>query len=365
VAVLRWCLLLGSAVLAVAILAAGLPSAPVARPRQWRVFMTIGAARTGLADVVATGAHDAWAAGMSASSTPVVYRWNGSSWRPIPRPGPPGSSAAGVAASSAANVWVTIVGDAAVDRWNGHAWSRFSFGPAARTEIDGVTTSGRKDVWVFAYNRATRKETAVHYNGTAWTPTPLTVTLGGGGTARLVSSSSRSNVWAWAYDVRHRRWVSLRFNGRAWRVIPLPATLLPARHTVVPEQMLAESAASVWGTVYAATTGSRGPVVLVHWNGRRWRRVTGRRPAGTLAGPVAADGHGGLWLCADRPGGAGYLLHYSAGTWTTAAVPARGGTAASVTGLTLIPGTRSLWGTAVMRAGSGGSLGAAILRYSR
>jgi hypothetical protein len=36
-----------------------------------------------------------------------------------------------------------------------------------------------------------------------------------------------------------------------------------------------------------------------------------------------------------------------------------------VTGLTLIPGTRSLWGTAVMRAGSGGSLGAAILRYSR
>jgi hypothetical protein len=36
-----------------------------------------------------------------------------------------------------------------------------------------------------------------------------------------------------------------------------------------------------------------------------------------------------------------------------------------VTGLTLIPGTRSLWATAVISAGSAGSRGAAILRYSR
>ena len=363
-AILRWCLLLGSAVLAVAVLAAGLPSAPAARPRQWRVFMTIRAAGTSLADVVATGGHDAWAAGSSAGRTPVVYRWNGTSWRAVPRPGPPGSSATSVAASSAANVWVAIAGDAAVDRWNGHAWSRFSFGPAARTEIDGVTTSGRRDVWTFTYDRATKKETAFHYNGTTWKPVPLTVTLGGGGTARLVSSSSRSNVWAWAYDVRLRRWVSLRFNGHGWRVIRLPATLLPARRTVVPEQMLAESRASVWGTVYAAASGSRGPLVLVHWNGRRWRRVTGRRPAGTLAGPVAADGHGGLWLGADRPAGAGYLLHYRAGKWTTAAGPARRAAAVSVTGLTLIPGSRSLWGTAVIGAGYGSSRGTVILRYS-
>jgi hypothetical protein len=365
VAILRWCLLLGGAVLAVAILAAGLPLAPVARPREWRLFTTIGAARTGLADVVATGGNDAWAAGTSASGTPVLYRWNGSRWLAVAPPGPAGSSAASVAASSAANVWVTIAGDAAVDHWNGHAWSRLSFGPAARTEIDGVTTTGRKDVWVFADNLATKEETAVHYNGTAWTRTPLSVTLGGGGPARLVSSSSRSNAWAWGYDPRRRRWVSLRFNGRGWRVIPLPADLLPARHTVVPEQMLAESAASVWGTVYAATSRSRGPVVLVHWNGRRWRRVTGGLPAGTLAGPVAADGHGGLWLYADRPGGTGYLLHYSARTWTTTAVPGRGGAPASVTGLALIPGSRSLWATAVIGAGSGGSRGAAILRYSR
>ena len=91
--------------------------------------------------------------------------------------------------------------------------------------------------------------------------------------------------------------------------------------------------------------------------------MTGRRPAGTLAGPVAADGHGGLWLGADRPAGAGYLLHYRAGKWTTAAVPAR--RAAAVTGLTLIPGSRSLWGTAVIGAGYGSSRGAVILRYSR
>ena len=248
-AVLRWLLLLGSAVLAVAILAAGLPTAPAARPRQWRVFLTISAANTRLSDVVATGGRDAWAAGASARSTPVVYRWNGSDWRAIPRPGPAGSAAASVAAFSAANVWVTIAGDAALDHWNGHAWSRLRLGPATRTEIDGVTTSGRRDVWAFAYDRAAGTETAFHFNGTTWRSTRLTVTVGGGGTARLVSSSSRSNVWAWAYEARSHRWVSLHFDGRAWRVIPLPAAVLPARRTVVPEQLLAESRDSVWGTV--------------------------------------------------------------------------------------------------------------------
>jgi hypothetical protein len=362
VAAIRWCVLLASAVLAVAILAAGLPSAPAARPPHWRVFLEIHAANVGLTDVVATGNNDAWAAGSSATSTPVVYRWDGNRWRAVARPGPSGSAAASLAASSAANVWVAIANDAALDHWNGHAWSRVSFGSPARTEIDGVTTSGRQDVWAFAYNRASKRETAYHYDGTGWQGTRLRVTLGGGGTVRLVSSSSRSDVWAWAYDVRHGRWVSLHFDGSKWQVIPLPAALLPAGHTILPEQMLAESATSVWGTIYAASGRSRGPVVLVHWNGRRWHRVTGQLPAGALAGPIAADGHGGLWLYAERPAGAGYLVHYLNGTWTSSAAP---GGAAAVTALTLVPGTGSLWGAGTVGRGFGTSHGADILSYDR
>jgi hypothetical protein len=352
------------AVGAVAVLAAGLPSAPAARPPRWRVFLAIHTANAGLNDVVATGRRDAWAAGISGASTPVVYRWDGRRWRAIPRPGPSGSAAASVVASSARNVWVTITGAAALDHWNGHSWSRVSFGSPARTEIDGLTTSGPKDVWAFAHDKTRKRETAFHYNGKAWTGTPLTVALGGG-TPRLVSSSSPSNVWAWAYQVRRHGWVSVHFDGRAWRVVALPARLLPAGQAILPEQMLAESRTSVWGTIYCAAGGSRGPAVLVHWNGRRWRRVAGRLPSGTLAGPVAADGHGGLWLYAERPAGAGYLLHYLDRKWASAAVPGNPGGATSVTALTLIPGTRSLWGTATIGRGFGTSRGAAILSYGR
>jgi hypothetical protein len=364
VAVIRWCVLMACAVGAVAVLAAGLPAAPKAPAPAWRIFLAIHTANTILADVAATGRDSAWAAGVSGASTPVVYRWNGYRWRAVPRPGRPGSSAASVTASSAANVWVTIANEAAVDHWNGHAWSRFSFGSPARTEIDGVTTTGRKDVWAFAYDKATNIQTAFHYDGRGWKGTRLAVPLAGGSTARLVSSSSRSDVWAWAYDAghSHRGWVALHFNGSAWRVLPLPAGLLPARRTILPEQMLAESPTSVWGTVYAASGSSRGPVILVHWNGRVWRRVTGRLPAGSLTGPIAPDGQGGLWLCGEGPGGAGFLAHYRGGQWTQGPAPAA---ALSVTALTLIPGTATLWGAGTTGEGFGTSKGAVILRYGR
>jgi hypothetical protein len=357
--------MLGCAVLAVVLLTAGLPSAPKAVPPQWRVFMAVRAASAGLNDVVATGRDDAWATGMSGSSTPVVYRWDGSRWRAIARPGSRGSSAASVAASSAANVWVAIAGEAAVDHWNGRAWSRVSFGSPARIEIDGVATSGRRDVWAFAYSRARKLETAYHYDGTAWRRTPLTVTLGGGGTARLVSASSRANIWAWAYDAARGGWVSLHYDGRRWLVVPLPARLLPAGHTILPEQMLAVSATSVWGTIYAAAGSSRGPVVLVHWNGLRWSLVSGPPSAGALAGPVAGDGHGGLWLYAERPAGTGYLVHYLHGRWASAAVPAGSGSTASVTALTHVPATRWLWASGTIGAWPGTSRGADILSYGR
>jgi hypothetical protein len=363
VAVLKTCLLIACAVGAVAVLAAGLPSRPaVSTPAgpAWHVYQRVHGRNASLGDVVATGRRHAWAGGASGAGTPVLYRWNGRRWRTISRPGRPGSSAASVAASSARNVWAVIAGEAAIDHWDGRSWSRFSFGQPARVEIDGLITTGRKDAWAFAYDNQARQETAFHYDGSGWTGTRLSVSLGGGSSALLASSSSRSDVWAWAYDTRQHRWVALHFNGHAWRVIRLPAGLLPAGRTVLPEQMLAESSGSVWGTVYAASGGSRGPVVLVHWNGRTWHRVAGRLPAGSLTGPVAPDGHGGLWLGAQRPAGGAFLAHYRHGRWSRSAIP---GGRVTVTALALVPGTRTLWGSGTAAPGPGTGPGAVVLRY--
>jgi hypothetical protein len=366
VALKKGLLFAGSAAL-VAVLAAAWPTrpatpapAPVAHLAAWRVQQKFHTANAGLADIVATSRTNAWAAGVSSHGKPVVYRWNGTSWRAIARPGRAGSAAAGVAASSARNVWVAISGEAAVDHWNGHAWKRVSFGSPDRVEIDGLTTTGPRDVWVFSYDSKTKTQTAFGWNGRRWKRTRLPGSLGGGPAARLASASSPSNVWAWAYDAKHRRWESLHYNGHAWKRIRLPRWLLPARRTVLPEQLLAKSAHDVWGTVYAVRGATRGPVVLLHWDGHHWSRMSGHLPGGTMTGPIATDGNGGLWLGAQRPGGAAYLAHYLGGRWTRSALPASG---TAVTALALIPGTQTLWASGVIGQGFGTSRGAVILRY--
>jgi hypothetical protein len=55
------------------------------------------------------------------------------------------------------------------------------------------------------------------------------------------------------------------------------------------EQLLAESSTDVLATVYAYKGNSDGPVILLHWNGRRWSKVTGKLPSGALVGPIAPD----------------------------------------------------------------------------
>lgn len=63
---------------------------------------------------------------------------------------------------------------------------------------------------------------------------------------------------------------------------------------------------------------------------------------------MAQDGHGGLWLIDQGPAPAHhwYLDHLNAGHWTRYAVPAvRGMSLRDLSGITWIPGTRSMWAT--------------------
>ena len=79
-------------------------------------------------------------------------------------------------------------------------------------------------------------------------------------------------------------------------------------------------------SVYAIANGRQqdegGPLVILHWNGSVWSKVAGGNFGfGTLQ-QLASDGHGGLWL--PMPGAGGqksYLLHYSGGHLTQAALP--------------------------------------------
>jgi hypothetical protein len=103
---------------------------------------------------------------------------------------------------------------------------------------------------------------------------------------------------------------------------------------------------------------------LLHWQGHRWVKVTGSLPSGALLGPIARDGRGGIWLGAVTQASAPEILHYRNGAWKTYQVPASTTGVVSLTGLSLIPGTRSLWGTGVLSPTSLGSTkGAVIVKF--
>ncbi len=361
----------GMAVLAaMAAVTSSVPAAQAAPADQaalspgWRIIRDTATPDAGLNDIVATSPGSAWAAGETGAHSPVVFRWQAGRWRAITRPGPTGSYAASVAASSAANVWVALANVPAVDHYDGHQWTRTSFAAAHQVLVGAVTTTGPNDAWVFTYNFGTMQETAHHYNGRRWRSQMLPVSVGGGSFASAVSSASPSDIWAWGYDQATSRYVTLHYDGRSWRKIPLPASLAPPGVTTTGDQVLAESPSDAWASVGAYSAGSVGPVILLHWNGQRWRRVTGKLPAGALTGPIAPDGDGGLWLAAKTTAGVAYFAHYQAGKWTRTLAPAAPGGALEMTALALIPGTHSLWASAVVDLGFGTTNGAAILRHA-
>src|SRR5262249_34150848 len=134
-----------------------------------------------------------------------------------------------------------------------------------------------------------------------------------------------------------------------------------------PVQILAESAANVWGTV--RTNDTSGHVLLLHWNGKAWRRIGGHPPVGDLQGPIAPDGHGGLWLYAARhkssfPFITPYFIHCSGGSWHTYAAPTSRLGLVRVGAIALIPGTRTLWGVGTIE-GNSASAGAVVLAFGR
>jgi hypothetical protein len=345
---------------------AGQPRAaqPRASGPHWRVFKTIAVNDTALNAVVALPGGTAWAGGKSSAGQPLLYHFAGGRWRLVRVPGQVGTSVQDIAGTSANNVWATIANGDAVARVTTRGWSVTSFGPTPVSKVCGVVTTGRKSTWVFTSDPASRNGLAHHYNGSTWRTTKLPATATNGSTTEPASASSARNVWTWAYNASTRKYETMHFNGSRWQIVSLPPHLAPAGQQLLPQRMLAVSPRNVWATAYTTSLGVAGPVILLHWQGHGWARIAGPLPSGALAGPIAGDGRGGIWLGAVTQASAPEIFHYGNGTWTTDQVPANRSGVVSPTGMSLIPGTSSLWGTGVLSPTSlGHSNGAVIVKY--
>jgi hypothetical protein len=131
------------------------------------------------------------------------------------------------------------------------------------------------------------------------------------------------------------------WNGRRWSKTSL-ASLLPGGPLSDPRLtgIVARSAKDVWAVGTGGRQDEGGPVVVLHYNGRHWRRAAIDSGApDPEPNAVTPDGPDGLWIPAPGfDGRASSMLRYSGGRLRTVGLPIAG-TAMAVLAVAAIPGS--------------------------
>jgi hypothetical protein len=363
----------------------------------WRIAQVFGPANgnSALWTIAASGRADAWAAGNTCAPVPgncasnlLVEQWNGRTWtaRPLPRNlrhrfGTIGVTAVGAASSADAWVFGEQTGSfaAAALHWNGRAWTGTSF--PRLTAITQTAVLSARNVWAFGekYNArfTARKIYALHYNGKVWRPvgmpgepTSLTVLSATDMWAVGISAATFGNPEGIPADI------AMHWNGHRWQTYQLPTlglqapVFLDARSSVAtgPTNLWAEYGPDELVRPPARPDAAAAPpsVGLLHWNGASWTEIAMPFTA-FPTGPMAADGHGGLWLYqpVGNPTAVPYLYHYSHGTWTSQALPIPAADRGHILAMTHVPGTASLWAAGSMGPTDQPDSQAVIFRFGR
>jgi hypothetical protein len=322
----------------------------------WRVVATAGSKQNpGYVEAIAAVAPgDAWAFGaLTSPATPDTYQsfvrhWNGSSWRKATLPagvtaalsGFPSTVAAG---SSRTNIWA-FTGTGAWVRFNGRSWTHGRL-PLDQGDPGDVTTAvvlSAHDVWALGYyNPVSPLPYIAHYNGHRWTITHLFVNTAIVGASAL----GPKDIWVVGEDNTN---VLLHFNGKSWRRQALPARASVAFFAGVT----ALSDKKVWITGDVQGLGNVVPGVML-WNGRSLSFRSLKAPAPLIN--TVPDGHGGIWAVAQEPGAvAGFrpeVWHYTGGRWLPLHIP-HSDSADFIDQFAAVPGTRSTWAVGRFKSGA-------------
>jgi hypothetical protein len=363
-------LILGSLILVLA--GASSAAATPARNTGWRVIRTVGPDNTDLESIVAIRHHASWLGGMAYNPAAgqfyaAVYRLTSGPLHQIPLTTQLGAGLNGLSATSPANVWASVPGvpGGQVFRLTRHGWHPYSF--AIGTDdilLAPVVTTGPKNTWVLTEDFSTGIAYGYRFNGSRWHRQKLPAAADANSRSGYVTGSASNNIWTLTFT--GSRPASMRYNGSKWQIFKFPAKLGPAAAALGPQQILALSPKNVWATFSPNATTGVATLVLLHWNGKKWSKITGKLPNASLTGAIASDGAGGVWLAAvNAADTVPWILHFSHGRWSKFTVPTAKGKPIGIAQLTLMPGTQSVLGTAII-VGSGESTGGtAVIRYGR
>jgi hypothetical protein len=310
---------------------------------------------SGYSAIAVTGRRTAWVFGGTnpgGSSSPVAVDWNGSTVTVARLPAGLTGFISAASASSASNVWaVSDYGRYAL-RWNGRSWQvarRWH-----RGQITGVVAISARDVWVFGTTPGgTRGTGSWHFDGRSWSEVS-------GLAARIYQASAwHRDIWAIAAS-KHGDHIE-RFNGTAWWRVRIGKTL----NGVEPASIVAVSDRDVW--VLSNTVGKElpGRLVLAHWNGFCWRRITTRIHA--WAGQLAVGRKGGVLVTATPVTApeSGEILEVSAegrvSAFTVGSMLGSG-----VSDVTLARGSQAMWATGgeLTQSGSDAAIWVVPFRHS-
>jgi hypothetical protein len=262
-----------------------------------------GSGGTDLDGVAVVSSCLAWAVGtFEIGSQPVrtlIVRWNGRSWSQVASPDPnPATSfneLLGVAAVSARGAWAVGASSSTgseltlIAHWNGRRWSQVSSPsvPGKSNELDAVATTSGNNAW--AVGSAGSRTLIEHWNGQHW------AVVHGSGPGRStpageltgVTAASSRDAWAVGQQFDSKGFAAtliLHWNGKTWKKVPSPD---PAggSGTNVLFAVDATSASNAWAVGFSEAKSTT-RTLIARWNGKAWRAVPSPNPGGTAAGDI-------------------------------------------------------------------------------
>ena len=268
--------------------------------------------------VAATSSSNAWAAGVSDTSTSVqtlIEHWNGTAWCTVATPDPGGSSEEnqlqGVAAVSSSSAWAvgsygtSTRSQTLIVHWNGTAWSQQSSpnpaGFSSGSQLSGVAATSPSNAWAVgasSHSFTDSRTLIAHWDGIAWTQVPSPNPGGAGSSSQnvlySVTATSSSNAWAVGLysNGTGSKALVLHWNGTAW-------TQQASLNQAELFSVAATSPANAW-TAGSLGGGPAFKTLIEHWNGTAWSQQASPNPAGFAFGSqlsgVAATSSSSAWV---------------------------------------------------------------------
>ena len=266
-----------------------------------------------LAGVAQASANSAWAVGSygrsSLSRHTFILHWNGSVWKELPSPSP-GADAflESVAATSDARAWAVgyaLAGGVyspVIERWDGTSWTLASSPSPNDASLYSVAATSASDAWaVGRYVDPSHKASTLilHWNGSAWSQVPSPNPPNGVALYSLVgvAATSASNAWAVGNDASGV--LALRWNGSSWIRVATPSPPARAAERLFGVAVTSKTDGWAAGSTYNRTSGHYATLIL-HWDGHAWKRVASPNQPSALGGgnqlfAVSANSRKSAW----------------------------------------------------------------------